>query len=208
MAETTAARDRYIALEGVEGAGKSTVADHLERELTSRGVVVCRVREPGGTPSGERIRSVLLEPGGELGAWTEALLFAASRAQLVRDIVRPALARGETVISDRTVYSSLAYQGGGRGLGVDEVRALNAPGLEGTWPSLVVLLEIDAGEGLARQEIADRIGAEGVEFQRKVAETFTHLAAAESERFLVVDAAQSLDEIVKQILHEIDTRFA
>ena len=204
---TKATTDRYLALEGIEGAGKSTVAARLAEALEEQGHAVCRVREPGGTPAGERIRSVLLDPGGELAPWTEAALFAASRAQLVADVVRPALDRGEIVISDRTVYSSLAYQGGGRDLGVEEVRALNSPGLEGTWPTLVVLLRIDADDGLGRQAVEDRIGAEGVAFQRRVAETFDALAAALPDRFLVVDASEDIDEVVARIMGEAVRRW-
>jgi dTMP kinase len=198
---------RYIALEGVEGAGKSTVADRLADMLVASGSTVGRVREPGGTATGELIRGVLLEPGGDLAPWTEALLFAAGRAQLIREVVRPALDRGETVISDRSVYSSLAYQGGGRGLGVDEVRELNRPGLEGTWPELVVLLRIDAGTGLVRQEVADRIGREGVTFQRLVADTFDLLAAEEADRFCVIDATAAVDDVVAAVTAEVASRW-
>ncbi|MGI9608779.1 MAG: dTMP kinase, partial [Acidimicrobiia bacterium] len=200
----------YIALEGIEGAGKSTVAAQLAEALRSAGHDVRLVREPGGTSPGELIRSVLLdarEENQDLAPWTEALLFAASRAQLVRDVVRPALDKGEIVISDRSVYSSLAYQGGGRGLGVEEVRGVNSPGLEGTWPTLVVLLQIDPSAGLSRQEIPDRIGAEGVEFQAAVAATFAAMAEALPERFLTVDAAADLDDVVGQIVREIERRW-
>jgi dTMP kinase len=198
---------RYIALEGVEGAGKSTVADRLAEVLQATGTKVCRVREPGGTATGELIRGVLLEPGGDLAPWTEALLFAAGRAQLIHDVVRPALDRDETVISDRSVFSSLAYQGGGRGLGVEQVRELNRPGLEGTWPDLVVLLRIDAKAGLVRQAVADRIGGEGVAFQRRVAAAFDDLAEKEPDRFCVVDASARIDEVVAAVTAEVARRW-
>lgn len=123
----------------------------------------------------------------------------------MHDIVRPALDRGETVISDRSVYSSLAYQGGGRGLGVEAIRELNRPGLMGTWPELVVLLRIDAHRGLERQEIADRIGGEGVSFQERVAATFDSLAAAEPDRFRVIDAARPVEDVVAEVVGEVDT---
>ena len=198
---------RYVALEGVEGAGKSTIADRLAIRLEGRGETVCRVREPGGTPTGELIRHVLLEPGGELAPWTEALLFAAGRAQLVHDVVGPALERGETVVSDRSVYSSLAYQGGGRGLGIEAIRELNRPGLEGTWPELVVLLRLDAVAGLERQQIADRIGSEGAAFQQRVAAAFDALAAAEPERFRVVDASRPIEEVAAAVAAEVAARW-
>lgn len=197
----------YIALEGIEGAGKSTVANRLADLLDDGARRLVRVREPGGTVAGERIRRVLLDTGSVLSPWAEALLFAASRAQLARDVVGPALEAGSWVISDRTVYSSLAYQGGGRGLGIDEVRALNEPGLEGVWPELVVLLRIDPETGLARQEVADRIGGEGLAFQARVAAAFDEVAASEPERFLVIDASQDITSVTDQVLAGVLARW-
>ena len=197
----------YIALEGIEGAGKSTVANRLADLLDDGTRRVIRVREPGGTAAGERIRGVLLDTGSILSPWAEALLFAASRAQLARDVVGPALEAGSWVISDRTVYSSLAYQGGGRGLGIDVVRALNEPGLEGVWPALVVLLRIDPGTGLARQEVPDRIGGEGVAFQARVAAAFDEVAASEPDRFLVIDANRDVASVTDQVLARVLARW-
>ena len=197
----------YIALEGIEGAGKSTVANRLADLLDDGARRLVRVREPGGTAAGERIRRVLLDTGSVLSPWAEALLFAASRAQLARDVVGPALEAGSWVISDRTVYSSLAYQGGGRGLGIDTVRALNEPGLEGVWPELVVLLRIDPETGLARQEVADRIGGEGLAFQARVAAAFDEVAASEPERFLVIDASQDITGVTDQVLAGVLARW-
>lgn len=139
----------YIAFEGIEGTGKSTIAARLATHLEQRGISVLRVREPGGTVTGERIRHVLLDPEGSVAPWSEALLFAAARAQLANELVGPALRRGDWVVSDRSVYSSLAYQGGGRGLGVSQVRSVNEPGLGEVWPQLVFLLRLDAATGLA-----------------------------------------------------------
>ncbi len=197
---------RYIALEGIEGSGKSTVAAGLAEHLRSRGVDVIAVREPGGTRTGEGIRSLLLH-GDHLEPWTEALLFAAQRAQLAAEVVRPALAAGTWVVSDRTVYSSLAYQGGARGLGMPEVRAVNAAGLLGTWPELVVLLEVDPGTGLSRQAVADRIGAEGLEFQARVALAFSELARAEPDVFRTVDADRGLDEVLAAVIRCVEERW-
>lgn len=193
---------RYVALEGIEGTGKSSVARFLSGRLRQNGAPVTEVREPGGTPAGEAIRSILLSHEFRLDPWTEALLLAAARAQLAAEVVRPARARGEWVISDRSVYSSLAYQGGARSLGVADVRAVNEAGLGGTWPDLVVLLDVSPEVGLARQRVADRIGAEGVEFQARVAAAFHELAAAEPDRVVVVDASQPLDN-VKSTVAEI-----
>lgn len=200
-------KGRYIALEGIEGAGKSTVASRLGDALSASGRRVVTVREPGGTAAGERIRSVLLDGAAELGPWTEALLFAASRSQLAREVIGPAVDRGDWVLGDRSVYSSLAYQGGGRGLGVAAVRALNEPGLVGVWPDLVVLLRVDASTGLGRQEIQDRIGAEGLAFQSAVADAFDELAAAEPDRFTVVDGSLALENVVEMVNREIDARW-
>lgn len=197
---------RYIALEGIEGTGKSTVALRLAEHLRAGGRQVMVVREPGGTPPGEGIRDLLLH-GDDLEPWTEALLFAAQRAQLAAQVVRPALAAGTWVISDRTVYSSLAYQGGGRGLGVEQVRAVNAAGLLGTWPEMVVLLEIDPATGLSRQRVADRIGAEGIRFQQRVADTFAALAEAEPDIFRSVAADRPLEEVAASVIALVEDRW-
>ena len=185
----------YIAFEGIEGAGKSTVAAAVADALDDGSRDVVLVREPGGTSAGERIRDVLLDRDGELAPWTEALLFAAARAQLAVDVIGPALAAGSWVVSDRSVYSSLAYQGGGRELGVAEVRMLNEPGLGKVWPTMVVLLRVDPASGLARQDVADRIGAESLEFQARVAAAYEDLASQEPDRIVVVDASRPLEDV-------------
>jgi dTMP kinase len=197
----------YIALEGIEGTGKSTIAARLASHLEAKGIEVLRVREPGGTVTGERIRHVLLDPGGTVAPWGEALLFAAARAQLAHELVGPALARGNWVVSDRSVYSSLAYQGGGRGLGIAEVRSVNEPGLGAVWPEMVVLLRLDAETGLARQQDPDRIGREGIGFQSAVAATFDELAGAEPRRFIVVDAAPSLETVWRRVRERVEERW-
>ena len=194
----------YIAFEGIEGAGKSTVINAVDRYLRDRGVVVTTVREPGATRVGEQIRSILLDQDIELDAWAESLLFAAARAHLVREVVQPAMERGAIVLSDRSVFSSLAYHGGCRQLGVDRVRMVNAAGLAGIWPHRVVLLRVDAKTGLARQDIADRIGSEGIAFQARVAQTFDALVESDPERFAVIDANQQSDAVVQAVLVEIE----
>jgi dTMP kinase len=197
----------YIALEGIEGTGKSTIAARLAAHLEQRGIDVLRVREPGGTATGERIRHVLLDPDGTVAPWSEALLFAAARAQLARELVGPALETGRWVISDRSVYSSLAYQGGGRGLGVAEVRAVNAPGLGEVWPEMVILLRLDPAIGLARQEDPDRIGGEGVGFQTRVGEAFEILAAQDPARFVVVDASADVESVWESVWAHVEDRW-
>ena len=199
-------RGRYIALEGIEGAGKSTIQDYLVGALSSDGYEVVTVREPGGTSTGERIRRLLLD-GEDMAPWTEALLFAAQRSQLAQEVIRPALDRGAWVIGDRSVYSSLAYQGGGRELGIDAVRRVNQAGLGSTWPDLVIVLVVDPEAGLARQEGADRIGGQGVEFQQAVARIYGELASAEPDRVALVDASGSLGEVAEQVVQLVRDRW-
>ena len=159
----------FIAFEGVEGAGKGTQIALLERYLRDEGVSVMVTREPGGTRVGEQIRDLLLDPEtGALDARTEALLFAAARAQTVATVIRPALAEGKVVICDRYVDSSLAYQGAGRGLGETDVLSLNVWGTQGLFPDLVILLHVEPEQGLARSRGApDRMEAEGQAFLAK-----------------------------------------
>lgn len=192
----------YLAIEGVDGAGKSTVAAAVAAELRSRGREVVEVREPGGTEIGEQIRTLLLH-GDDMAPWTEALLFAAQRAQLAASVVRPALDRGAVVLSDRTYYSSLAYQGGARGLGVDEVRAVNEAGLAGTVPDLVAVLWLDPHVALDRQEGIDRIGGNGNDFQAAVAGTYRDLAESDPDRVVLIDADRPVSDIVEDIVARV-----
>lgn len=189
---------RYVGFEGVEGAGKSTVVRSVASRLERGGAEVVTVREPGGTPIGEEIRRLLLHSE-SMSDWTEAALFAAARAELVRTIVAPALARGAQVLSDRTYYSSLAYQGGARGLGIDAVRALNTRVLGGILPDIVIVLDVDPAVGFARETDRDRIGTEGLIFQQKVATAYRNLADTDGRVFLV-DAAQPTDAVVDAVL--------
>ena len=197
----------YIAFEGIEGAGKSTVAERVGARLEADDLQVVRVREPGGTTVGESIRQILLSHELAPEPWTEALLFSAARAQLATEIVGPALEDGAWVLSDRSVYSSLAYQGAGRRLGIEEVRSVNEPGLLGIWPSMVILLAVEPDEGLARQAIGDRIGDEGVRFQQAVAEGFAAVAASEPDRFVIIDTSAPLDEVVEAAYREMRARW-
>jgi len=191
---------RYLAVEGVDGAGKTTVTAAVVSALEGRGEEVLVVREPGGTPTGEAIRRILLHSDDSVSAWTEAMLFAASRAQLAVELVGPALARGAMVVSDRTVYSSLAYQGGARGLGIDDVRRVNEAGLQGVWPDKVLLLDVDPAAGLEREDGADRISVEGVALQARVAAAYATLAEQDPDRFVVVDASRPVDEVITAAL--------
>ncbi len=187
---------RYIAVEGIDGAGKTSATNQLTSLLESRGQQVVRVREPGGTLVGEEIRQLLLS-GPAMGPWTEALMFAAARAQLVDEVVRPALASGAWVLSDRSVYSSLAYQGVGRGLGIEQVKKVNEAGLGGTWPGRVLFLSLPVDVGLSRQKRRDRISSQGESLLSSVADGFERLAAEEPGRFVVLDATAPTRVVVK-----------
>lgn len=195
---------RYLAVEGIDGAGKSTVARELTGALVGAGHSVVSVREPGGTEVGESIRQILLGLGNDLDHWTEAMLFAAARAQLAATVIAPALERGDLVVSDRSYYSSLAYQGGGRGLGVAVVRTVNEIGLRGVVPDLVVLLRLDAARGWEREDERDRISVAGIELQHVVALAYDALAAAEPERFMVIDATLPVSEIVAAVVAAVE----
>src|SRR5215207_7747180 len=191
---------RLIAFEGVEGSGKSTQLELLRQALEGRGREVVVTREPGGTPAGERVRSVLLDPEVELHPRAEALLFAAARAELVEAVIRPALERGAVVLCDRYLDSSLAYQGGARGLGLGPVTDVNRFATGGLLPDLVVLLDLDPASGLRRRaRDPDRIEAQDLEFHRRVRDAFRDLAAADPKRFAVVDASAPVPEVAAQV---------
>jgi dTMP kinase len=191
---------RYVAFEGAEGAGKSSVARRVATHLGDLGLDVVLVREPGGTHVGEAIREILLAGDHHPLPRSEAALFAAARAQLVAELVVPALRRGAFVLSDRSAYSSLAYQAGGRGIPMDEVRRLNDIAIGGVWPGTVILLRIDPETGLRRQAVGDRIGNETSDFHADVERAFDALAAREPERFRVVDASRPIGAVVEDVL--------
>ncbi len=200
----------FITFEGGDGAGKSTQAELLEAWLASRGREVVRTREPGGTRLGAEIRRLLLHGGEEIGdvdPRAEALLYAADRAQHVAKVVRPALGRGAVVVQDRYIDSSLAYQGAGRPLEVAEIRELSEWAASGLWPTLTVLLDLDTAEAAKRRSarggVADRLEAEAAEFHGRVREGFLACASADPDRFLVLDAAQPVDELHTAILARV-----
>ena len=186
-----------ITVEGLDGAGKTTLIAGLARPL---GATV--LREPGGVELSERIRDLLSDPELDIDPRAETLLYAAARAQLVASRLRPLLAGGETVLLDRFVDSSLAYQGGGRALGVEQIRALNAFATDGLSPDRTLLLRIESERGLARiaGREADRLERAGGEFFARIAQTYDELAAAEPERFIVLDAAQPPETVLSEAL--------
>jgi len=196
----------FIAFEGVEGAGKGTQIALAEAHLRSQGLDVLVTREPGGTAAGERIRELLLDPvTGKLDARAEALLFAASRAQTVAAVIRPALAEGKVVVCDRYVDSSLAYQGWARGLGEPDVLSLNVWATQGLFPDLVILLHIEPERGLERSaDPPDRMEQEGEAFLAKVADAYLKIAEEHPERFVVIDADQEPAKVFDAVREALD----
>lgn len=193
----------FITLEGGDGVGKSTQAALLEASLTEAGHTVVRTREPGGTDLGSEIRSMVLHRRGHIAPRAEALLYAADRAHHVATVVRPALERGEVVLQDRYLDSSVAYQGAGRVLGADEVRDLSLWAVEGLLPDLTVLLDLDETASKSRLDSSrteyDRLEAEAADFHARVRHAFLDLAAAEPDRFLVLDASRDRADIARAI---------
>jgi len=198
----------FVAFEGGEGAGKSTQVRLLAEWLTRMGREVMVTREPGGTALGERIRAMLLDVAtGSIDARTEALLYAADRAEHVSGVIRPALSRGAVVVTDRYVDSSIAYQGSGRDLAAQDVVALSEWATDGLRPDLTVVLDIDPQQGLRRvHESWDRLEQEPLAFHERVRESFLHLAAEDPRRYLVVDAiepAELVHEIIRNCVDEL-----
>jgi dTMP kinase len=193
----------FIAFEGGEGAGKSTQVRRLQEWLTNEGLVCRATFEPGATPSGAGIRSIVLDRAHTgIAPRSEALLYAADRAQHVQDVLRPALDAGEVVITDRYVDSSLAYQGAGRTIPLDDVRMLSRWATQGLQPDLTILLDLPPEIGLARargRATADRLESESLDFHQRVRQTFLALAEADPDRYVVVDARQDPDEIAAAI---------
>jgi dTMP kinase len=189
----------WITLEGGDGSGKTTQAALLADWMQQRGRTVLRTREPGGSEVGTLIRDIVLHHRGDIAPRAEALLYAADRAHHVATVVRPALARGEVVIQDRYLDSSVAYQGAGRVLDATEVRDLSLWATEGALPDLTVLLDLDPSTARGRMDADDkpfdRLEAEKEEFHARVRSAYLALAAAEPSRFLVVDASLDPDDI-------------
>jgi dTMP kinase len=189
----------FVSFEGLDGCGKTTQARLLAHSLEAEGIDVVATREPGGTPLGEAVRDLVLH-GGHVGPWAEAALYAAARAQHVDELIRPALARGATVVCDRYLDSSVAYQGAGRGLGVEEVLALNLTVVGGLLPDRTVLVEIDADTAAARVGgVRDRIERAGQDLWERVAEAYGVLAARYPERYVVVDGGRPVPEIAAEV---------
>ncbi|WP_353829207.1 dTMP kinase [Agromyces sp. SYSU T0242] len=196
-------RGLFVTLEGGDGSGKSTQAELLEEWLQADGRTVVRTREPGGTEVGVEVREIVLHHRGHVAPRAEALLYAADRAHHVATVVRPALARGEVVVQDRYVDSSVAYQGAGRVLDADEVRTISEWATEGLAPDLTILLDLPWDVARLRLDGArtryDRLEAEAGEFHERVRDAYLAIARAEPDRVMVVDATLPVEEIAARI---------
>ena len=202
----------FITLEGPEGSGKTTAVEAAVKALEAKGYQIVRTREPGGTPIAEQIRNVILDKANtNMDPRTEALLYAASRRQHLVEKVWPALKEGKIVICDRYLDSSLAYQGGARGLGVENILNVNLFATENTFPDLTLLFDITPEEGLKRisanaNREVNRLDLEKLEFHHKVRDTFLSLAKRYPERFVIIDASKSREEVAKATLDAILSR--
>ena len=194
----------YLAFEGIDGSGKTTLIDELSNKLTESNVDFKIVREPGGSKLGEGIRELLLSHDYDVDPTSEALLMSASRAQLIQEIVKPAINNGQVVITDRSAYSSVAYQGVGRDLGYQKIYELNDLAIDSFWPEKVILLDIDPKISLSRQKVADRIGSGEISFFNKVRDGYLQLAEDFSDKFLVLNAEDSQQQNFKKASEWLD----
>lgn len=207
------ARGRFITFEGGEGVGKSTQIALLAKALAERGIDHVVTREPGGTPGAEALRALLLSPDNDWGDRAEALLFAAARSDHVEKLIRPAIESGKWVLCDRYLDSSRAYQGGAGGLGDGDILELHLIGSLGLLPDLTILLELDPSEAARRADdrdagAADRIGAKASDYHADVRACFRALADADPDRFAIVSADGTADDVHARVLHAVDSMAA
>lgn len=204
----------FVTIEGPEGSGKSSVTKEVVKLLEKEGLTVVLTREPGGTPIAEEIRNVILDKKNTaMDPVTEALLYAASRRQHLVEKVWPLSKEGKIVISDRFLDSSLAYQGGARGIGIDKVLSLNQYATDGFYPDLTLLFDVDPRIGLARiaannNREVNRLDLENIEFHDNVRKTFLELSKRFSDRYVVLDASKPFDEVIQDAYHAIKDRLA
>ena len=189
----------YLAFEGIDGSGKSSLIKRLSEVLSNKQVSNKIVREPGGTKLGEGVRELLLSHDYEVDALTEALLFCSQRSQLIAEVIKPEVNKGIKILSDRSAYSSVAYQGVGRGLGYKTIYQLNDIAINSFWPEKIVLLDIDPKISLSRQKVADRIGSDKVDFFNRVREGYLRLADEFDNNFLIINAEEDLEQNLKKI---------
>lgn len=195
----------FVTFEGIDRSGKTTQAKLLADALGDEALLV---REPGGTPAAERIREIVKDPAVELSPIAETLLFGAARADLLDRVVRPALEDGKTVISDRYIDSTVAYQGGARGLGIERIEELNEWIAGGLWPDVTFLLDVPSDVARLRGGEADRFEREGEELQRAVAAAYDRLAERHAHRYVRIDSAQPKRQVHEQVMAELESRRA
>jgi dTMP kinase len=210
-------KSRFVTFEGIEGSGKTVVSKEICRSLESAGVLITHAREPGGTAVSEAIRGLLLDPERrEMDPRAELFLYLASRAQLVSEVIRPALAEGSSVVCDRYLDASVAYQGWARGLGEEFVMGLNAAAVGNAVPDRTFLLDLAVAEGLARgperreaegTAMKDRLEREDARFHERVREGYLRIAKRETKRIVVIDASRSLEYVVREILGNLEGLF-
>lgn len=210
-------KSRFVTFEGIEGSGKTVVSKEICRSLESAGVPITHAREPGGTAVSEAIRGLLLDPERrEMDPRAELFLYLASRAQLVSKVIRPALAEGRSVVCDRYLDASVAYQGWARGLGEEFVMGLNAAAVGNAVPDRTFLLDLAVAEGLARgperreaegTAMKDRLEREDARFHERVREGYLRIAKRETKRIVVIDASRSLEYVVREILGNLEGLF-
>ena len=204
MSTSTTTPGLFVVFEGGDGVGKSTQVVELVSRLRNRRIEPVVTRQPGGTPIGEKLRELLLDPGHpELTARTEALVYAADKAQHVEEVILPALAHGKVVVCDRYVDSMIAYQGAGRVLDLTEVEQVARWATGGLRPDLTVLLDIDPAEAVANIRQQDRLEAAGLEFHRRAREHFLRLAGEDPERYLVLGARESRKNIAEKVAERV-----
>ncbi len=198
---------RFIVFDGPDGSGKSTQFGRFAGHCRSAGLRVCEVREPGGTSIGEQIREVLLSPANDrMSLRCEMMLYMASRAQLIEEVIAPARERGELILADRFVSSTLAYQGTAGGMSAEEVLAVGRVAVRSIWPDLTVIFDVDETSSRVNP-LMDRIEHRGVDFHRRVREGFLAQAEAEPEKYMVIDASAGADIVFGKLLEGLRTRF-
>lgn len=197
----------FITLEGPDGSGKSTFTNKISEYMKNKDINFIVTREPGGTPIGEKIRNIILDNDNiNMGAETEALLYAAARSQHIHEKIIPALKEGKIVISDRFLLSSLAYQGVGRGLGIENVKMINDFGLRGIYPDLILFFHVDPEVTLERKTVdgGDRLEQEGNDFHKRVYKGYIELLEKYPKNICIIDASKSVEEVFDQALSEIE----
>jgi dTMP kinase len=213
---TAARRGAFIAIEGGEGAGKGSIQADLSSRLSAAGFRLLQTREPGGTPEGLELRKLLLGSGGQVwDPWSELLLMTAARVQHVRRVIVPAVKRGDIVISDRFVGSTIAYQGAGHGIAAAEIEALHRQAVGDIWPDLTIVLDIDPRIGIARslarlgqQQLDEgRFEAMSLAFHDRIRASFLQQAAASPERHVVIDAAAPISEVASRVFEAVSKHF-